>query len=265
MTRRALAQLALGLLFALSSLVVIPFLAWSQQPPQKTASERRATEASEAERAAKRQEIIKQAEGKAPAERPASKQSTITLPIQRMEEFFGRQEVVAELGLLDAQVEEIQNRLQKGLQQLSSIPRFTPDRKPVGLAGMQAAMVEVHLQTRKDIEQMLLPHQALRFRQLALQFNYPNQMLLIYTSDEFSKELGYTPELRSAIRDEISQSDREIREAVERAQQAARARIQARFTAEQRAKAEELVGAPFKFERETPDQIRARLRKGSGR
>ncbi len=55
--------------------------------------------------------------------------------------------------------------------------------------------------------------------------------------------------------------EREVQLAVERVMAEGRARIQRLLTDEQRAKSSELIGTPFVFARESPEDVRAKIRR----
>jgi len=194
----------------------------------------------------------------------SAKSPVVLFPIVMMENFFSKSEVVQELGLTESQVESIKHRVQSGRLEFDRATRFTPGARPNNGPNFQESLTAIQNRTKEDVEKLLLPHQAARFRQLALRFKYTDagSGVRVYLSDEFQAELGYTDKQRDEIQDELLRVERETREAVEKIIADGRARIQNRLTTEQRAKAEELAGPAFEFRKETPEEVRARIRRG---
>ena len=93
-------------------------------------------------------------------------------------------------------------------------------------------------------------------RQLSLQMKYPAGNLRVYASPEFKSELEYSLDQETAIKSQLEATDREVQLAVERVLAEGRARIQRILTEEQRSKSVDMLGAPFTFTRETPEEVR---------
>lgn len=182
------------------------------------------------------------------------------VPVQILEQFLFRKDVMSELGLIDEQIDNLTQRLRSAQQQLVQAARFTPGVPP-NTQQMQEKMVRIHVQTHRDIENELLPHQRIRMRQLAIQMRYPGGSLRVFTSPEFISNLEYTADQEAAIKAQQEATEKELQQAVERILAEGRARIQRVMTAEQRTKSEEMLGAPFVFVRETQDELRNRMRR----
>ncbi|MFO0820089.1 MAG: hypothetical protein U1A77_19220 [Pirellulales bacterium] len=182
------------------------------------------------------------------------------VPVMVLEQFLFRKDVMSELGLIDEQIDNLTQRLRSAQQQLNLASRLTPGVQP-NIQQMQEKMVRIHVQTHRDVENELLPHQRIRMRQLAIQMRYPGGNLRVFTSPEFISNLEYTPDQEAAIKAQQEATEKELQQAVERIMAEGRARIQRVMTAEQRAKSEEMLGAPFVFVRETQDEFRNRMRR----
>lgn len=196
-----------------------------------------------------------------PAANGTTRPPAVLMTVQQLEELIAKGEVVAELGLDEAQIRDINQRLQAAQSDLNNEVQML-QLKRQDLPNIQQRIGAIHNRAKSEVEHLLLPQQVMRLRQLALQKKYSNQGLLVYTSEEFQRELGYSADLRTAIRGDLVAAEQEVRDAIERINAKTRARIQSRLTAEQLAKSESLVGPPFKFEKETPEQVRARIRNG---
>ncbi|MFO0869520.1 MAG: hypothetical protein U0935_11360 [Pirellulales bacterium] len=192
---------------------------------------------------------------------PRDKDAAATvIPVPILEQFLTRKDVIGELGLIDDQIAALNRRIRAANEELAQASRLPliAARDP---QKMQERIVRIHVDTQQSVEQELLPHQRKRMRQLSLQMKYPAGSLRMYSSPEFSAELEYTADQEAAIRAQLEATEREVQLAVERVMAEGRARIQRLLTEEQRAKSSELIGTPFVFARESPEDVRAKIRR----
>lgn len=182
------------------------------------------------------------------------------IPVQMLEQFLFRKDVVNELGLIDEQIDNLTHRIRAAQQEIMLAARPTPGVIPQG-PQLQEKMIRIYTQAHRAIESELLPHQRIRMRQLAIQLRYQGGNLRVYTSPEFLANLEYTPDQQAAIAAQQETTEKEIQQTVERLLAEGRARIQRVMTPEQRVKSEEMLGTPFVFVRETQDEFRNRMRR----
>ncbi len=159
-----------------------------------------------------------------------------------------RADVRKELDLLDDQIAELEdagsgNEMRSMFQELQDVPQEERRER------MQALMEEAQKKTQDKINDILLPHQATRLKQLSIQFAMQGRGGV--TSSAVADELGISDEQRG----ELLEKSRKLREEMEKklAEQ-----LLKELTPAQQAKLKQLTGKPFTFEQEPPRQFGGR-------
>ncbi len=156
-----------------------------------------------------------------------------------------RADVRKELELLDDQIEEL-----KGLRSGMDMRSMFAGVRDLPREEQRAKMTELMTAARKKIEDkvngVLLPHQATRLKQLAVQFALQRPGGV--TSGTVAKELGISDQQREQLRAKAQKLQAELQKKLQ-------AELVKELTPAQQAKLKELVGKPFTFEQISPPQF----------
>lgn len=156
-----------------------------------------------------------------------------------------------ELGITDDQMEKLQDIQRKSFEQMremfSGMRDLSEDERRERFAEMREKMTKAQEEMQTKIDDVLLPQQRDRLKQIALQqrmrFGAQNAM----GSPEIAKELGITDEQREKLRQVAQEAEEELRKKTEDLREEAKQKILNVLTAEQKDKLKELIGEPAKL------------------
>ncbi len=159
-----------------------------------------------------------------------------------------RADVRKELELLDDQIEEL-----KGLSGQLDMRSMFQGVRDLPREEQRAKINELMAQARKKIESkvndILLPHQVTRLKQLALQFAMQRPGGV--ASGTVADELGITEQQREQLREKAQKLQAELQKKLQ-------AELVKELTPAQQTKLKELMGKPFTFEQTPPPQFGGR-------
>ncbi|MBM4000644.1 MAG: hypothetical protein FJ297_14095 [Planctomycetes bacterium] len=155
-------------------------------------------------------------------------------------------QIQQELELIDPQVEkirELQSDLRK--RQADLMRNMAKDglRQPDVMAAIQDELKEMRETTRAEIEKLLLPHQADRLRQIALQAKLQRRGTANgLMGDELAEALELTDSQKDRLRERAKEIEQELQREIARLRQKAEEQIVAELTPAQRGKLEQMLG-----------------------
>lgn len=148
---------------------------------------------------------------------------------------------------------EMNSKLQESYKELKDVDPAERQKK------YYETYMKLGAETDKRVEQVLLPHQAKRVRQIALQMRLANSgygSATAFHSEEIAKELGITPEQvdefkkrEVELRQEIQEKTREF---YKKLNEDAREKMMSVLTSAQRQKLKELEGDKFELNPHLP-------------
>ncbi len=155
-----------------------------------------------------------------------------------------------ELQLKDEQVSGVQKIMQETQKRLTEIVRTNlAAGNPNPGAGIRETMAESRKQAEAAIEEILLPEQLTRVRQLAYQIEIAQLGLgESLVSGRLGKEIDVHEDQKQHLTDKAAAIEAEARLAIAKIRAAARDKLLAELAPEQRKKAEELLGPHFEYE-----------------
>ncbi|MHB0959815.1 MAG: hypothetical protein ACYC0X_30185 [Pirellulaceae bacterium] len=153
---------------------------------------------------------------------------------------LGREEVQKELVLVDDQLSQLEelrdnNDMRAMFEKLRDLPQ--EERMAKGRELMEASQKK----TQQQIDEILLPHQADRLKQLVHQFQLRGGGGL--ASEEVGEKLGISEEQREKLRTKARELEQQLRKKLVDD-------LLKELTPEQQAKYKELVGEPFEFQQD---------------
>lgn len=163
---------------------------------------------------------------------------------------LANESVRQELELSDAQFESANAIMRGSSQRLSDLVKSNvSEGKSMKTAGVKELVEELKLQAEEAIEEILLPSQMKRIRQLAYQIEIAQDGLAeSLTSGRLGNDIGVVDNQKSALLEKAKQIEAQARLEVIAIRKAARARLFKELSTEQRNKAEELLGNYFEYE-----------------
>ena len=152
---------------------------------------------------------------------------------------LGREDVQKELELVDDQIQQLQSLrdnsdMRDAFTQLRDLPQEERMTK------MRELMESAQKKSQDKIDEILLPHQNERLKQLTYQFQMRGGGGLA-ASDDIAKELGITDEQRDKLREKARQLELQLRKKLQE-------ELIKELTPQQQAKVKDLVGEPFEFQ-----------------
>lgn len=97
----------------------------------------------------------------------------------------------------------------------------------------------------EEINDVLLPHQQNRWRQIGLQLTFQNETSRALLTAEFAKKLEITQEQRQALQDTFKAGERDLEEAMRLAREQRDAKMMQVLTPKQRTEFNSVFGKPF--------------------
>ncbi len=162
---------------------------------------------------------------------------------------LANESVRRELQLTDDQFKGVQKIQQETQKRMSEVLRANMAAGNPPAAGVRELMEEGRKTAEGAIEEILLPEQLNRVRQLAYQVEI-SQLGLgeSLTSGRLGKEIDVHEDQKQHLTDKAAAIETETRLAIAKIRAAARAKLLAELAPEQRKKAKELLGPHFEYE-----------------
>lgn len=176
---------------------------------------------------------------------------------------LGNESVRSELKLTEQQRTSAQRILDESNQRMSDLVKKSI-REGRGINGTQIA--EFTSASRKEaeaaIEEILLPAQLKRIRQLAYQVEVSRSGLgEALTTGRLGKEVGVTDNQKQHLSEKAAAIEAELRQAIVKLRSAAQAKLLEELSTQQRQEAHEMLGDYFYFEEPSIEQsIRQNLK-----
>ncbi|EAQ78877.1 hypothetical protein [Blastopirellula marina] len=172
-------------------------------------------------------------------------------------------QVREELEIPDAQYEEIREiqnsvreKMREVFQGMGNFRDMSEEERTEFRESMQAKMAEVQAEVKTEMEQVLLPHQVSRLKQIALQQQVARSggpgggsgAANALTNERVVEALGLTEEQIAELREKREEVAQELREKLAAAQKEAEEKLLSVLTPEQQAKWKELLGEPYELQ-----------------
>ncbi len=155
-----------------------------------------------------------------------------------------RDDVRKELDLLDDQIKDLENVQQEQMQGMRDL--FGQMRE-MSSEQRTAKMREVGESLQKKVNQILLPHQIDRLKQIQLQMQLRGSAMGALGSETLQKELNITSDQKERIQARAQQVNDELRKKIEALRKEAQQKLLSELSPQQRSKFEQMIGAPFEF------------------
>lgn len=135
------------------------------------------------------------------------------------------------------------------------------------LKNLQEKMRTRGEQSKKQLEEMLLPHQVTRLKQIAYQRNMENNgSANALTNGELAEELQLTDEQKKQLREKSATINKRLEDEIAKLRAEAKEELFSVLSEDQRDKLRHLIGKEFKSEKGSPldrlESIRSGLKKG---
>ena len=173
-------------------------------------------------------------------------------------ELINDENVRKELDLVDDQVSklrEIQGRAGEEMRaafegfDFQGLRDLSEEERDAKFAPIRAKMEKVNADIQKDIDQVLLPQQRQRLKEIVVQSQIRRQGTSgALTSGTLATELNITDEQKEKLRAKQEEVEQELQKEMEQLRLEARDKILSVLTAEQRAKLNSLMGSPVQFQ-----------------
>jgi hypothetical protein len=163
-----------------------------------------------------------------------------------------RSDVRKELELLDDQIQKLDKlnetrgeRMRQMFSGMEDVPREQRFEK------MRELGQKEQQQTERELEQILLPHQMRRLKQLELQTRSRGGVQALL-GDRAAEELGLSPEQKEKLQKRAAELEEQLRQKTAELRKQNQDELLRLLTPQQRAKWKDLVGDPFEFQRLEP-------------
>ena len=159
-----------------------------------------------------------------------------------------------ELELVDSQMEDLR-RIQKEMQEamaeeMKNMRQPNGSFDPQRMQSMGEMMRRLREDADKQVNDVLLPHQQDRLKQMRRQMRMKSQGdANALTSGELAKELGLTEAQIKRLKERSAELEKEMQEEIARLKAEAKEKLLKELTKDQRKKLEALIGADFKYNR----------------
>jgi Spy/CpxP family protein refolding chaperone len=167
----------------------------------------------------------------------------------------------SELEIVDSQKEKLEKIRGEFQMQITEAYKVYSDAPPEErLSRYNARLKEIADEVEKKVEDVLLPHQVKRLKQILTQMRLGYGAATALTQGDLADELGITDQQREQLRkaeEEIRQDmQQKIQEFYRKLQDDAREKLHAILTPEQKKRLEEMQGERFEWQRQQPMQSR---------
>jgi len=161
------------------------------------------------------------------------------------------EQVQKELELVDDQLEKIRTIQREAGEQMrgmfEGMRDLSDEERRERFTAMQEKMQEANKATAAKVDEVLMPHQRDRLKQIGLQMQMRRGGGAA-NADAVARALGLTDAQRDELREKEQKVAADLRAKIEAAQKEARGQLLEVLTAEQRAKLEEMLGEPFEIQ-----------------
>ena len=162
---------------------------------------------------------------------------------------LANESVRRELQLKEEQIASVQKIQQETQKRMSEVMRANMAAGNPPVNGVRELMEEGRKTAESSIEEILLPEQLARVRQIAYQIEIAQVGLgESLTSGRLGKEIDVHDDQKQHLTDKATAIEAETRLAIAKIRAAAREKLLAELAPEQRKKAEALVGPYFEYE-----------------
>jgi Spy/CpxP family protein refolding chaperone len=172
-------------------------------------------------------------------------------------DLIGDENVRKELDLVEDQVTKLRELGEKMREDMrgafegvnfQEFRDLSEEEREARMAPIREKMQKVTADAQKEIDQVLLPHQRERLKQIVVQSNVRRQGTSgALTSGTLAEELKITPEQVEALRAKQEEVQAEMQKEIQQLQAEGREKVLSVLTAEQRAKLTSLMGSPIEF------------------
>lgn len=165
-------------------------------------------------------------------------------------DLLARGDVRRELELVEDQIKQLDKLREQSRHRMREI--FTDLRDKGGSRHdfgerMRAAVGQFHSEVEQAIEQILLPHQLTRLKQLELQRRLRGGLLEAFTNKQLLDQLGLTPEEQRQLEEHRREVEHELQQQFAKLRDQAREKLLGFLSPEQQSRFQVLLGAPFEF------------------
>ena len=165
-------------------------------------------------------------------------------------------QIQEELELVDDQIDELREVQQRSgeimREAFSGIDwrNMDADEREEAMAEVREKMEEDMKDLQKDVDEILLPHQRTRLKQIAIQSQSRgrNGVAGALGSDAVAKELGLSEEDVKELEEKNQEVQEKLREKIAKLQKEAEEEVLSVLSSEQRKKYKEMVGDKFEFQ-----------------
>ena len=170
--------------------------------------------------------------------------------VQDPTQLLHQPQIHEELELVEGQVEKIRAVLKEAQEKQNELRRktFTGGRVDrLAMAEYQERVDKLREETEQKVEEILLPHQSKRLKQVALHLKLQRQGTAeTLTGDELAEAIGLDDEQKQKLRDKAQEVSERLRREYEQLRAEARKEILGELTPAQQKKLEELLGGEYK-------------------
>lgn len=164
------------------------------------------------------------------------------------------EDVRRELEITDDQLADLESMGEELRDQMRSMFEgmrdLSPEERRDRFATMREDMEEIQAQAEERINEVLLPHQVARLREINLQQQVRRGGLQGALRGELAEELGITEEQREQMAAKAEELQQELQQKIEQLRKDAQEELMGLLTPEQRSKIESMMGS--EFEMQTP-------------
>lgn len=164
-----------------------------------------------------------------------------------------RNDVQAELELLDDQKKQVNDLREKSTQKMRELFGNLRGGEGGDRRGdeLRDAFRKAAEETQAEVDKILLPHQTKRLKQLEVQMQMRGRGVLgALGGGDVPEKLGISEEQREKLREKAQGLDEEVRKKTAELRKQAQEQLIASLTEDQRKQFNELIGEPFEFKDE---------------
>ncbi len=173
--------------------------------------------------------------------------------------------VQKDLELVDDQVQRIRDINAEFSKQISEqMKSFQGDGGSLDLSRARELgdmIRQLKEQQKSELDNILLPHQQDRLKQVSLQMQMQAMGAARALSSKLAEELGISDEQKERLKKRQQELDNELQEKIKAWRDQARKELLKELTPEQRRKLEEMLGATFEMKQEDFEAMRSRGRR----
>ena len=173
--------------------------------------------------------------------------------------------VQKDLELVDDQLEQVMEMQRRhGEQMRDALGDIRNGITPDGIERLKDTLAELKEKQKDELNNLLLPHQQERLRQVALQMQMQSRGTAgALTSDRIAEELGISDEQKERLQERSRELQEELQKQYEELRAQAKEELLNELTPEQRTRLEEMTGD--EFENNTQDWVEQFERQGGQR